>query len=239
MYLAIKSEMDSRPFLYPLMKALNSYGSVCVISSNPYLKRLIDDDLAGGFRNIRILVDESGASDDIFYDEGIQEGDFDFIILDNMAVAKYDIFTLLVGSGNSEEYDDEILMVLDEENPNTWVVHFGKRDTEATKKIKERTKREKKTEEEYDPASKFKEDEDEAKRERQREKILKGVFPTYAEIEALEGERYFPKVDTTMCQTLYTILKDVVHVDSMKFRKEVSAADASSGYIKRGIGREI
>ena len=59
MVIAIKSEMDSRVVLYPLMKACSIYGSVLVMTSNRYVRRVIDDQEYSTFKNIAVLVDET------------------------------------------------------------------------------------------------------------------------------------------------------------------------------------
>ena len=94
MYIAIKSEMDSRVFLYPLMRALKNYGSMLVISSNRQLSRLIEDG-EFGFRNIAVIVDMSGATDDVYNEYGIAAGDYDYIILDNVGAVEYDVCFVL------------------------------------------------------------------------------------------------------------------------------------------------
>ena len=49
------------------MRALKNYGSMLVISSNRQLSRLIEDG-EFGFRNIAVIVDMSGATDDVYND---------------------------------------------------------------------------------------------------------------------------------------------------------------------------
>ena len=78
---AIKSEMDSRPLLYPLIRVLNNYGNLCVITSNKQLNRLIEDEDNGGFRNIRVIIEESGGVDSVYQEYGIVPEDFTFLIL--------------------------------------------------------------------------------------------------------------------------------------------------------------
>ena len=51
MYIAIKSEMDSRPIIYPLMRCLMNYGSILVITNNKVFNRLIESQESGGFRD--------------------------------------------------------------------------------------------------------------------------------------------------------------------------------------------
>ena len=56
MEIAIKSEADSRILIYPLIKTLYNYGTVAVYTSNKAVSRLIENELEGGFKNIRIIV---------------------------------------------------------------------------------------------------------------------------------------------------------------------------------------
>ena len=90
MFICIKSEIDSRPLLYPLMRTLWNYGSILLVTSNRFVNRLIDDAETNNFRNATIVIDTDGATDDIMEDYGYAPTDFDFVILDNMGVTDCD-----------------------------------------------------------------------------------------------------------------------------------------------------
>lgn len=242
MYISIKAEMDTRPMLYPLIACLRFYGSVCVISSNRILSRLIEDDISGGFRNIRVIIDEDGASDSIFEEYGIGAEDYDFIILDNVSVIDYDIFIMCVGSGNTDLFDDELIETLKEDNPNIWIVHFGSKEPAIIKDVKSKHSKKQSKEandDNYRPEDKFKLEEEERDRKRQQAKVLKGVFPTFQDIELLEGEFKFAQVNSKMIDTIYSMIKNFINVDSIQFRKAVMTKDESSGNIKRNWLRKV
>ena len=128
MYIAVKSETDSRPFVYPLMRALHNFGSILVISSNRQLNRLVQDSDDGAtFRNITIVVDEFGATDDICSDYGYAPGDFDYVILDNVGATDADKLIYLLGSNTDFAFQEEIDMLCETEDTNkVFVIQYGK-----------------------------------------------------------------------------------------------------------------
>ena len=64
MLISIKSEIDSRVLLYPLIKVLKPFGSILVITSNRQLNRLIEDVDTRTCRDITIILDADGTADD-------------------------------------------------------------------------------------------------------------------------------------------------------------------------------
>lgn len=124
MNIAIRSEADSRMLLYPLIRALYPYGTICVISNNIYLNRLIDvDSFEGGFRNVRVIVDATSDMEYITETEDLYEGKYDFIIYDNFGTTDFDMEFIIVTARVSEIYLQDILYVIGE--PNTHVIRFG------------------------------------------------------------------------------------------------------------------
>lgn len=124
MNIAIRSEADSRMLLYPLIRALYPYGTICVISNNIYLQRLIDiDSFEGGFRNIRVIVDPSGDVEYVKESEDLYQGKYDFTIYDNFGTTDFDMEFIIVTARVSEIYLQDILYVIGE--PNTHVIRFG------------------------------------------------------------------------------------------------------------------
>lgn len=84
---------DKRPILYSLMKLLQSFGDVAVITQNRQLRRLLyTNSLSGHFNNIFVAISDS-APDEVFADTGCKPEDFDHIIFDNVDTlpAQYDI----------------------------------------------------------------------------------------------------------------------------------------------------
>lgn len=124
MNIAIRSEADSRMLLYPLIRALYTYGTICVISNNIYLQRLIDiDAFEGGFRNIRVIVDTTGDLEYIRETEDLYQGKYDFVIYDNFGTTDFDMEFIIITSRVSEIYLQDILYVIGE--PHTHVIRFG------------------------------------------------------------------------------------------------------------------
>lgn len=259
MNIALKSELDSRIVLYPLMRTLMSYGSIFVLTSNPLLRRLLDDEAFQSFRNITIVVDEQGATDDIYNDYGITSGDFDFIILDNVGALDYDFGFILMGSGCSEAFksDVELLEQSDEERNKNIIIQFGNKPKEPKEKkeqgqagaakgstegqntvktsLKKQKGKEVVTDEDYDPAAKFREKVEGKKEERKTLKVVTAPFPSFKDIELVEGEHKFYSVPDALIKLFYDVFKKQIASDSNQFRKEVTRKDESSGYIQRTL----
>lgn len=236
MVIAVKSEIDSRILVYPLMKACKTYGSVLVVSSNKYLKRLIDDEDFSTFRNMSVLIDTSGASDELYQEYGINFEDFDFVILDNMGVTDYDKCVCLFGSRQSSLFEeDKKLLEESDEVDKIVFVQFGT-GTSKSKAKPEKKSRERKNEgvdsddNSYNPADKF--------RNRIEAEKKKNVttytasFPTFEDIERVEGAGRFYKVDDKMISILYNVLNDNLHIEMIEFRKGVRMPDEDSNSVK-------
>lgn len=250
MYLAIKSEMDSRPFLYPLIRALKSYGSILVISSNQWVYRLIEEEHQG-FRNITVIVETTGATDTVYEDYGVGPDDYDFVILDNMGAIDFDYLFILRGKSCSEDFAEEVdLYLTDKTNPNLYIVQYGggskgdrsagdtkrpqrksqpERPRKGTHSRKGQAVKEQVDAESYDPAEKFREKEENIKQTIQ---TVSGTYPTFQDIDLLESEHLFPEVPRAMIDPLYTMLKSLVLVDRNQFTKEVRRKDESSGNLR-------
>lgn len=249
MIINIQSEVDSRIILYPLMKTLKSYGSVLILTSNKQLRRLIEDEENNTCREFTIIIDESGASDDIYTNHDIRPDDFDFIVLDNMGVVEYDTLIIPLGAMSSPEFDDNVQLMLEsEDSMKMHIVQFGtnlKKQSpkqESKSKDKSTSKSSNKDvsgDEDYDPAEKFR-DAVKEKKKKENNKIFTCKFPSYEMIEKVEAEHKFPKLDESMCNALYDILGDHLNTKSIDFRKVAQKDDEYSGYIKsqNSIGTE-
>ena len=105
MNISIRSEADSRILVYPLIRALYNYGTICVITNNVYMKRLIDvDTMEGGFRNVRVIVQPDGDLEDALEQEEMFKDKYSFVIYDNMGATDYDIECIIITSRVSESY---------------------------------------------------------------------------------------------------------------------------------------
>lgn len=277
MYIVVKSEMDSRQVVYPLMRCLKNFGSILVISNNRTLSRLIESPAEGGFRNIMVLVDSADSADEVCENYGITADDYDFIIVDNLGSSECDACILLAGTYVSPEFDDEIEMILNDENGHAVLFQFSsdnkklvrkeaaeeesedineedetpkqrrarlkqERLEQAARKKEERRlqkqqgKKEKEIKdgmgvpEDYDPAEKFR-----AMTAKQTVRVRKSVqvpFVTFQEIEKLEAEHVFYKVNPKMSDAFYELLRDVLAVSIHDFQVEVRKADEGGGNIR-------
>lgn len=232
MRIMIKSEMDSRPLLYPLMRCLLNHGSILVITTSRYVARLIDNELEGGFRNIRIIVDEDGAVDDIYDEYGVAVGDYDYEILDNVGAVEYDLLLVPISSRVSDTFRMDIEPVLD--LPSTVIMHLGvKPKTESKKSSASKKKVEVAADDSsYDPTSKW-------RRKTEEEVIIEKLsgdgqwspLPSLQDIETLEASRIFYTVDRTLASQIYKALTGYLNIEERIFIKEVTMKDEGSSYI--------
>ena len=124
MKIAIRSESDSRVLLYPLIRALYNYGTICVISNNVYLRRLLDvDSLEGGFRNVRVIVQPDGDLQAAEEEDEMFKDKYDYVIYDNMGQTDFDMEFIIITSRVSESYLQDIVWLIGEEG--TKVFRFG------------------------------------------------------------------------------------------------------------------
>lgn len=232
MLISIKSEIDSRVILYPMMRALMNYGSILVVSDNKLVKRLIDDEEFSTFRNITILYNDEGAIDDVFESYGIDYGDYDFIIADNMGVTSYDILFFLFGKSHSEYYMEEKVMLEQGEDVNKiiFVEYASNKSSKTEKGKKDASKKSDVIPEGYDPTDKFKRLAGEEKRKEVR--TFPAKLPTFNDIELVEGEHIFYTVDDMLIKIFYEAFKNVLGVSELNFRKEVRVKDEGSNIVK-------
>ncbi|MBQ2885828.1 MAG: hypothetical protein IJE43_19055 [Alphaproteobacteria bacterium] len=238
MIIAIKSEIDSRVLLYPLMKACDTFGSVLVLTDNRYVRRVIDDVEYGTFKNITIIVDEECAADDLYETYGVSPGDYDYIILDNIGAAEYDKCFWLFGYKQSEVFlEDKKIVEESERADNLVYLEYGKpvnSNKPAQKVVSKRGKVEDNQEvpEGYDPAEKF--------RNLEEEEHLRVVakynlpFPSFEYIENIEGRGIFGAVDEKLCKVFYDIFGTQLNIQFNIFRKEIRQTNESSGNNKSG-----
>lgn len=245
MIIAIRSEMDSRPVLYPLIRVLNNYGTVCVISSNRQVRRLIEDEDDQGFRNIRVYVDEDGAVDAVYEEYGITKDDFTFIILDNMGAMEYDVLIVPVGEVVSEEFQDEVDLL--KTDTSCRFLNFGKvvkkpRTTKSAKSTsapkparvsaRDRHKAKDQVEDvnvvdevDDDPAARFRHEEDIDEQYNVAERSYSVKYITYQEIEDMESKYILPKPGPELGNAFYDIFKDKFAVDKRTYEKDIRKDD--------------
>lgn len=233
MNICIKSEIDSRVVLYPLLQALRNYGSIAVLSSNKQVRRLIEDEELSVCRDITIIVDEKAGRDEMYEDNNFQEDKYDFIILDNIGSVDYDIMLIPLGAMSSEGFDEDVqLMIESEDSTKIYILQFGKSLKKAPKKESKPQKGNViVSDDDYDPAQKFRD------KQVDNSPIVKGQlfnlsYPTFESIEQMEGEHRFPSLDDSACKAFFTIFKDLIQSDSNNFRKVAQKKDEYSGYIK-------
>lgn len=236
MIVAVRSEIDSRPLIYPMIRVLKNYGSVCLISSNKQCRRLSDGENEGGFRNIRVLVEESGAVDEVYSDNGITPNDFDFIILDNMGLMDYDMLFVPVSEFSSADFQEEIELL--KTDSKVRFVQFGGaakakakgKPQKAAGKPSRPSRRSKgdadeSAEESYNPEDKFALQQTVDEEYNVAERYHNVAWPTWKEIEDFESLHAFMKPEKGLADALYIEFTNIIGVDKRTYDKEVQRED--------------
>ena len=236
MEIAIKSEADSRILVYPLIKALYNYGTIAVYTSNRNMSRLIENELEGGFKNIRIMVSPEADLEGLKSDDEYFRGKYDFIIFDNIGAVDYDILIAIVTNRLSESYMQDLLYLCTDSK--THILKFGN-PAPSIKKEKptkpDKSKGSAEPEDEFDPEfNKWKE-------EKTDEEILQDMlsdreakwlkFPSFESIELMEGRHYLMVPDDGLIKEIYRLLGSKLSVDIRQFTKGARLKDESGSDI--------
>ena len=237
MEIAIKSECDSRVLVYPMIKALYNYGTIVVYSSNRNLTRLIENELEGGFRNVRIVVnteadlDSAKISDEYFKDK------YDFVIYDNMGAVDYDMLVCIVTNRLSEGYASDLVYIAADDK--THIIKFGtpapavkgEKASPKPKKNAQVSDEELEENRDFNKWSVQKSDE-EILQERLSDKELRWCkFPTFDSIEAMEARYKMLVPDDTLIKELYKLFGTYLAVDERMFTKGARLNDEGSSVI--------
>lgn len=237
--ISIKSEIDSRVALYPLMRCVAPLGNCLLVTSNRQVSRLIDNEYEGDFRNFHIMVDVDGGTDELLQDAGIEIQSYSYIIYDNVGVVEQDKLLIPIGPIISEAFESEMMYL--GEDKDTHIIRFGKaiskKPSSAPKKIEgEENKKQKKqpvskpipTEEDIDDAAKRK---FQAKKEDITEKLKKlpnMQFPSFEFMELFESDHKFQEIDRNFVKFFYTVFQDYIGLKEPNYIQEVTRKDAGS-----------
>lgn len=235
MEIAIKAETDSRVLVYPLIKVLYNYGTVAVYTSNKYFTRLIENELEGGFKNIRIVVNLEADLEAIKESDDFNKSKYDFIIYDNVGATDYDMLICMLTNRISESYVQDLLYVI--QDSKTHVLKFG--SPAPTKKEKPEPKAKKSTKDEVTEED----DRDFNKwhQEKTDEDVLKEVlsdrtskwckFPSFDMIENMEARHIMPIPDDGLIKELFRLFGESLSIDERMFTKGARVKDESSSDI--------
>lgn len=243
MEIAIKSECDSRVLLYPLLKALNNYGTVAVYSSNRYLCRLIENELEGGFRNIRIVVNTEADLEEAKLSDEYFDNKYDYVIYDNMGALDYDMLICIVTNRLSEGYVTDLAYIAADEK--TKILKFGApAPSSKDDKDKEKSKQDKGKKGKGQATEEVQEDDGDFNKwnvEKSDEEILADMladkdikwckFPTFDAIELMESRHLMMAPDETLIKELYRLFGESLAVDERQFKKGVQLKDEGSSLI--------
>ena len=232
MEIAIKSEADSRILVYPLIKCLCNHGSVAVYTSNKAFCRLIENELEGGFKDIRIVVDPEGDLDNIKETDDYYQGKYNYLIYDNVGSMSYDILIAILTNRISESYMQDLLFLA--QDPKIHVMKFGKAATKPKDdkgKSSKGKKEEEAVDENYNKWYCEKTDEDMLHELLESKDAKWCAFPTYDAIELMESRHYMLIPDDGTIKEIYKLVKDAVQVDERQFLKGAKIKDESGSDI--------
>lgn len=233
MEIAIKSEADSRILIYPLIKTLYNYGTVAVYTSNKAIARLIENELEGGFKNVRIIVSPESDLEGTKTADEYYTGKYDFMIFDNIGAVDYDMLITILTNRLSESYVQDLLYIC--ADPKTHILKFGNPapSPKGEKKSKP-SKRNGQKEEEQDEDSDFNKwravkTDEEVLQDILNDKQAKWIkFPTMEAIELMEGRHYMMVPDDGMIKEFYKLFGEKLSVDIRQFTKGARVKDESS-----------
>lgn len=235
MEIAIKAETDSRVLVYPLIKVLCNYGTVAVYTSNKYFTRLIENELEGGFKNIRIVVNPEADLEAIKESDDFNKSKYDFIIYDNVGATDYDMLICMLTNRISESYVQDLLYII--QDSKTHVLKFG--SPAPTRKEKPEPKAKKSTKDEV--AEEDDRDFNKWHQEKTDEDVLKEVlsdrtakwckFPSFDMIENMEARHIMPTPDDGLIKELFRLFGESLSVDERMFTKGARVKDESSSDI--------
>lgn len=235
MEIAIKSEVDSRVLVYPLIKALYNYGTIAVYTSNKQMSRLIENELEGGFKNIRIMVSIESDLEYIKETDEYFKDKYDFVIFDNIGATDYDMLIAIVTNRISETYMQDLLYLCTDKK--THILKYGSPAPALKGEKKKPTKNKGQTDETEIEDPNFnkwqvKKSDDEVLQELLSSRESKWIkFPTFDAIEQMEGRHYLMVPGDSLIRELHRLFGDKLVVDLRQFQKGARVKDESSSDI--------
>lgn len=234
--IAIKSEIDSRSILYPMMRCLRPLGNILVITSNKQVARLIDGDFDGHFRNFHILVDTDGGTDETLANAGVNVDEYSYVVYDNVGVVEQDKLIIPIGPIVSEAFEAEMMYL--GEDRNTHILRYGRAIKKATPP---KTKEQKQAEAEARKAGKPEMSDDEISEAARKKfqpkkeditaklrKLPNLQFPKLEDFELFESNKQFFDIDRNFIKFFFTIFQTNIGIKEPNFVREVTRKDARS-----------
>lgn len=235
MQIAVKSEIDSRVLVYPMIKALSLYGTVCVFTNNKNFTRLIENELEGGFKNISINVSLDADLEAMKQSVEFFSDKFDFTIYDNVGAVDYDILIVPISNRLSASFIEDLVYVA--ADPKTHIMKFGnpasgsssQKSTLQNKSSNKGNSTE--VDMDFNKWNKEKSDKEILQEMLQNRNAKWCKFPTWDAIEEMESRRKMISPDDGLIKELYRILGSYLNVDERQFTKGARVKDESGSDI--------
>lgn len=232
--ITIKSEIDSRIVLYPMMRCLKPFGSCLICTANRQVIRLIDNEYEGDFRNFHIIFDPEGATDTMLENASVSPNEYTFVIYDNVAVTEQNKLIIPIGPNVSDLFHEEMILLGEDEN--THIIKFGRgKPAKSAPKSKGSGKGKQEapvTDDDIEAAAKRKFQLSKKDVEADLAKMPSLNYMSYDEMENLESTKTFGMVDKGFLKTFYIIFGKFLGIKEPNFVREVSRKDESSSSVK-------
>ncbi len=253
MIISVKSEVDSRNFVYPAISVLKSYGSVMLFTSNNCANRLIDGEESGGFRDVQVCVVPDGDVDQAIAQTGWSAQAYDFTIFDNLGYADCDKLIIPVANAVSQDFIDELLFLVSD--PTAILVKFGTPGKKAKKAKEKPVKKSAKNvkgseatpeEVEEDPLQGLDPEFNKWRLEKSDQELLDEAISSkdaawvpwisFADVEEVECKHNYIMPSDAFLNWFYNQFKETFLVDQHMFRKECKKNDSGDSFTGVTIG---
>lgn len=206
--------MDSRAILYPLMKVLEQFNQSLIVSRNETLSRFIEGEFDGYYKNLRIIIDPQGNTDDIINDYNVNIEDYDFIIYDNVGTIDFDYILVPISEYVTDWFYNEITYM--DINKVTFIL-FGKASKSNIKEKIEQSLKEQQEADEFESEAAIHKSDSKSQLKDKTSKLVPMKFPTMEEIEKFESQGVMYNANSTLIKLFYNIFKDSIGLTESQF----------------------
>lgn len=206
--------MDSRAILYPLMKVLGQFNQSLIVSRNETLSRFIEGEFDGYYKNLRIIIDPQGNTDDIINDYNVNIEDYDFIIYDNVGTIDFDYILVPISEYVTDWFYNEITYM--DINKVTFIL-FGKVSKSNIKEKIEQSLKEQQEADEFESEAAIHKSDSKSQLKDKTSKLVPMKFPTMEEIEKFESQGVMYNANSTLIKLFYNIFKDSIGLTESQF----------------------
>jgi hypothetical protein len=215
----VKSEMDSRALLYPLMRVLSQFNQSLIVSRNETLSRFIEGQFDGYYKNLRIIIDPQGNTDDLFNEYSVNTEDYDFVIYDNVGTLDFDYILVPISEYVTDWFYNEITYM--DINKVTFIL-FGKATKSNIKEKIEQSLKEQAEQDEFEAEAAIHKSDSKSQLKDKTSKLIPMKFPSFEEVEKFESQHIMYNANQALIKLFYNIFKDTIGLTESQFISGVS-----------------